>query len=121
MKPYSSTNGFYNLGKRLGQPVAWVLRAQQNMVCWLVKKGCPYCIARGFQIIANLLIMAMFVYLSSGVIVVIGITLLLLTMLTSKPRNNEDSNGLEWEYGPQGYGLYTRNGLRVDGGEEENK
>ena len=117
MQTKTQNGRFYALGKRLGQPVAWVLRKELH---WLTKKGFTPKFAKGIATFANLLI------LSILLLAIVPIWVMLLVVaLVFIVHNGIDTdisaiqniyNHQEYRGGTDGFGLYDGFGSRIDGG-----
>jgi hypothetical protein len=113
------------IGKALGKAWRGWLRLESHVASWLEKIRLPATLTK---IVLRLLLAAGIVKLIyvSGLLTLLGAFLAVAALIVVSayvlanwaPTKDETPTD-EWDYGPQGYGLYSKNGFRIDDGDEE--
>lgn len=113
-----SRNLSHRIGAALGKAWQGWLRAESRLAAKLSANGCPAGLAKVIYL-PILAVMLLLFFVAAKLLLAMLLLLLGAVVLTNLSPSEEEPPEAEWEYGPQGYGLYTKSGLRIDGGDEE--
>ena len=101
--------------ERAGRTVGWVWRwlaARERMLQhWFARLGLPAPAAHGLVWVCRLLVIAVVLWFS----MIFALVLAALALLVLLPKlSPADEDRPRWRYGNLGFGLYSRNGFRID-------
>jgi len=100
-------------GSSLGRVFRALARRENQLTGWIIARGYPTTVARGFIWIIRVVLIGILLYTSIAVAAALIMVLLIARSLAianlSAPRN-----AAQWRSGPLGFGLYDQTGWRID-------
>jgi hypothetical protein len=102
-----------NVGKRLGRMWLRLVRREKHVVSWLVGQGLSTSMAQATIWVVRLVFLAAVFYVSVMLAVLVA-AFLIVAMAVSHADLSVDEDRAEWRDGLLGFGLYNRDGFRID-------
>lgn len=102
-----------NVGRRLGRMWLGFVCREKHVVSWLVGQGLSTSTAQATIWIGRLVFLAAVFYFSIMLAVLVA-ALLIVAMAVSQADLSVDEDQPEWRDGLLGFGLYNRDGFRID-------
>jgi hypothetical protein len=100
-------------GARLGRVWRALRTREKQLIRWLVVRGCPAAVAYSLIWIIRFAIFGLMLY-TSVIVALIVLAALIIGNLVSRASLSNRYEEPEWRYGLLGFGLYERDGTRVD-------
>jgi hypothetical protein len=98
------------IGRTLGRAWRGASRLEENASQWLMAQGLPRIVAKALPLLLKLAVLGGALYVAFWVTVV----LVLAIVAAESARSNAWRKQPEWRDGPEGIGLYTRDGVCID-------
>ncbi|RUS67402.1 hypothetical protein CUZ56_01347 [Saezia sanguinis] len=119
MKTHIHSSKAKNFGYNAGKVWSWVQRIESAAVNWLSAKGLSLTVAKLLVFLVNLTIIAALFYVAFRLVMVAAFVFLFILFVKNVDLENVNDRedcptGFTWQDGPQGHGLYTSFGDRVD-------
>lgn len=102
-----------NVGKRLGGMWLGLVRREKHVASWLVEQGLSNSAAQAAIWIVRLVFLAAMLYFSVMLAVLVA-AFLIVAIAISHTDLSVDEDQPEWRDGLLGFGLYNRDGFRID-------
>ena len=114
MKKNSSVSFSRKAGRVFGRAKHGWIQQEKSLITWAAKQGAPVAVVEGLLWVVKFVVLAALLYGAFWITVMVGLIAVAIWGYWSSDWDQTDEDEPEWRNGDVGYGLYTREGHRID-------